>query len=606
MNMTPNKRYFLPFLGVAAFALTLVGCGHHGGATGAKITYSTDHSVDPPLTPGKYGGSLVYAQPGDPKTFNQITADDASSFFVVSPLYDSLETRNAFTLKHEARLADLPKISADGLTYTYTLRPNLKWSDGQPLTADDFIFTLDVIFDPKTETLARSGMLIDVAQPDGTIKEEPFQYKEIDKHTLQFTLPTKWAPAEDIFSLSPMPKHILYNDWKSGKFNSTYGVDTPPSQLVSCGPYLMSEYVPKQRIVYKPNPFYWRKTSAGQQLPFIGAYTYSIVQDFNATQLIFQSGQSDVLDVLPNMYPSIKKGEAAGNYTVVSMGPSWGFNYLCFNMNPTSKNDKDLVALFQDVRFRQAVSYAIDRQRIADDVFLGLAHPLYSPVTPADTTYFDPKVKQYPYDLNKASQLLASIGLKKLPDGMLAFPGTQKEIKFNIITNTENAQRKSMATIITEDLKNIGLNATFTPITFNDMVRRLDTAPYDWQASIGGFVGGPEPNNGSNIWRSDAPSHQWWPKQKTPATPWEARIDRDFSLGAHELDPAKRKKYYDDWQEIMGEEQPFIFTVYSDQYAAMRNHYGNVQPPTVGGLLWNQDELYDTNATGTTPYKLTP
>lgn len=605
--MTPMKRYIPALLGVAALALSLVGCAHHGGPTGGKIIYPTDHSVDPPLMPGKYGGSLVYAQPGDPKTFNEITADDASSFAVLSPLYDSLEMRNPFTLKREARMADLPKISGDGLTYTYTLHPNLKWSDGQPLTADDFIFTLDLIFDPKTETIARSGMLIDVKQPDGTMKQEPFAYKEIDKNTLQFTLPTKWAPAEDIFSsISPMPKHILYSAWKSGKFNSTYGVNTPPAQLVSCGPYIMSEFVPKQRIVYKPNPFYWRKTDAGQQLPFIGTYTYSIVQDFNATQLIFQNGQSDVLDVLPNMYAAIKKGEADGGYTVVPTGPGWGFSYLCFNMNPGSKNDKDLIKLFQDVRFRQAVSYAVDRQRIANDVYLGLAHPLYSPITPADTTYFDPNVKQYPYDLNKAKQLLASIGLRALPDQMLAFPGTQKEIKFNIITNTENAQRKSMATIITEDLKNIGLNATFTPITFNDMVRRMDSPPYDWQASIGGFTGGPEPNSGSNIWRSNAPSHQWWPNQKTPATPWEAQIDKDFSMGAHELDPAKRKKYYDNWQEILGVEQPFIFTVYSDQYTAMRNHYGNVQPSTYGGLLWNQDELFDTNATGTKPDEQTP
>lgn len=596
-------------LGAAVLGLSLAGCTHHGaGGTGAKIVYSTDHSVAPPLSPGKYGGSLVYAQPGDPKTFNQITSDDASSGNVLSPLYDSLETRNSFTLKHEARLAELPKISPDGLTYTYTLRPGLKWSDGQPLTTDDFIFTLDVIFDPKTQTLAREGMLIDVPQPDGSVKREPFQYKKIDDRTIQFTLPTKWAPAEDIFSISPIPKHILYAPYKAGKFNSTYGVDTPPSQLVSCGPYVMSEYVPSQRIVYKPNPYYWRKAPDGQQLPYIGTYTYTIVPDFNATQLTFQSGQSDVLDMAPNMFPAIKKGEDRGNYTVIGLGPSWGFNYLCFNMNPNSKNNKNLISLFQDVRFRQAVSYAVDRQRICNDVFIGLAHPLYSPVTPADTFYYDPNVKQYPYDLNKSRQLLAQIGLTKLPDGFLAYRG--QEVKFNIITNTENAQRKAMATIISDDLKQIGLNAIFTPINFNDMVRRLDAPPYDWQASIGGFVGGPEPNNASNIWRSSGMSHQWWPSQKTPATPWEARIDRDFSLGAHELDPAKRKKFYDDWQETLAEQQAFIFTVYSDQYAAMRDHFGNVQPSSLYGLggsvLWNMDELYDTNATGTGPAKLTP
>ena len=111
-------------------------------------------------------------------------------------MYDSLETRNSFTYKFVARLAELPKISPDGLTYTYTLRPNLKWSDGAPLTADDVIFTLDMLFDPKTETLAREGLLVDVIHPDGTITRQPFQYKKIDDRTVQFILPQKYAPAE--------------------------------------------------------------------------------------------------------------------------------------------------------------------------------------------------------------------------------------------------------------------------------------------------------------------------------------------------------------------------------------------------------------------------
>ncbi len=586
------------------------GCGHkEGGGNGTKIVYSTDHSVLPPLTPGKYGGSLVYAQPGDPKTFNQIVSDDASSTSVLAPLYDSLEALNSYTLKFEPRLAEsLPKISADGLTYTYTLRPGLKWSDGQPLTADDFIFTLDVIYDPKVQTLAREGLLIDVNQPDGTVKRVPFKYAKIDDRTLQFTLPVKWAPAESVFSISPIPKHILYAPYKAGKFNSSYGIDTPPAQLVSCGPYVMSQYAASQRIVYKPNPNYWRKTADGKQLPYMGTYTYSIVPNFNATTLAFRNGQDDVLDLTPDAYPALKKGEADSDYTVIDRGPSWGFSYLCFNMNPNAKIDKNLVSLFSDVRFRQAISYAVNRQRICDDVYLGLAKPLYSPVTPADITYFNPNVAQYPYDIAKAKQMLLAMGLTPGPNGKLQWHG--KEVKFNIITNAENAQRVAMATIISNDLQTLGLNAIFTPINFNDMIRRLDASPYQWEASIGGFVGGPEPNNAANIWRSSGPSHQWWPGQTKPATPWEAQIDKDFTMGAHELDPAKRKQYYSDWQRIMGEQQAFIFTIYGEQYTAMRDHYGNVKPSSLygvgGDVLWNIDELYDTRATGAGPAVQTP
>jgi peptide/nickel transport system substrate-binding protein len=262
--------------------------------------------------------------------------------------------------------------------------------------------------------------------------------------------------------------------------------------------------------------------------------------------------------------------------------------------------DKDLLAVFSDKRFRQACSYAIDRQSICNNVMLGLAHPLYSPVTPADPVYFDPKVRQYPYDPVKAKQLLIAMGLTQDASGMFCYHG--KHITFNILTNTENQARKSITTILAADLQAVGIDAKFTPISFNDLIRRLDVAPYDWQAVFLGFTGGAEPNGGADMWRSPGQDHVWWPFQKKPATDWEARIDHDFSMGARVLDPKARKKYYDDWQETLGDEQPVIFVDYLDDFSAVRNHFGNLKPSPAYGLggdvYWNMEEIYDTHATG--------
>jgi len=598
------KRTF-PLFAACAALLFAAGCGHKGAQEhGAKIVYSNNHSVLPASVAGKYGGNLTYCAPGDPKTFNYWVATDASSTDVTNPMLDTLEGLNAYTLKYEPRLAALPKISADGKTYTYMLQPNLKWSDGQPLNADDVIFTLDMIFDPKTQGLTRENLLVDVPQPDGTIKRTPFTYKKLDERTVQFTLPSKYAPAESMFSGVPIaPKHALEAAFKAGQINGTWGPNTPPSQFVSCGPYVISQYAPGQRIVYKPNPYFWKKGVDGKALPYLSTYTYLIVQDFNTTTLKFHSGESDVLDVRLENYPNEAKRADAENYTLIDRGPEWGFNYLCFNENPNSKNPPALIALFRDKRFRQAVSYAVNRERLCNDIFLGLAKPLYGPDTPADTQFYNANVTQYPYDLNKAKALLAQIGLKDTNgNGILNLPGGGPDVSFNIITNAENEERKNTATIIADDLKKIGLNSTFTPINFNSMINRMENKPYDWQAVVGGFVGTPEPHAGVTIWRSDGTDHTWWPKQKTPSTPWEAQVDKLLFQGDHELNPAKRKAIYGQVQQIISDEQPFIFTVYREQFTSMRNHYGNIKPSTQYGLsgdvLWNLEEIFDTNAKG--------
>jgi peptide/nickel transport system substrate-binding protein len=595
------KRFSISVLTLSLLALT--GCAQHARfGNDPPINYPVDHTKAPVVQAGKYGGSMTGTFLGDPKTLNVWVADDADSGALAGELYDSLEARDGFTLRYVPRLAYLPKISKDGLTYTYTLRPNLKWSDGVPLTTDDVIFTLNVLFDPNTETLSRESMLVDVNQPDGTVKRVPFKWVKVDDRTVKFILPVKWAPAEEMFGFAIAPKHCLEKIYKSGHFNQAYGVDTPPSQLVGCGPFLMTEYKPGQRVVFKRNPLYW-KYSNNQKLPYLDTFNYLILPDANDMVLNFRAGDSDTLTIPDMEYPPVAKYAKRDNYTVAYHGPDWGFSYLCFNLNPHAKLDKRLLKIFSDVRFRQACSYAIDRQGYCSDVLFGLAHPLYGPETPADVYYYDPRVKQYPYDPEKARQLLLSMGMTEGPNGMMLYGG--KPVTFNILTNAENPARRALSTVVANELQSIGIDAKFTPINFNALVTRIDAPPYEWEAHILGFTGGPEPNDGGDLWRTTGADHEWSPKQNTPATAWEARIDRDFTNGAHELDPAKRRKFYNDWQETLGIEQPMIFLDYGDQYSAVRNHFGNIEPSSLQGLggdvYWNLEEIYDTHAVRLTP-----
>lgn len=592
---------------MSALGLFLAGCGgpppvDNGGTGAANSTgANVGGDTEPPSEPGKYGGKLTLAAISDPKTFNSWVAAETSSSDILSEVYEGLNTRNSFTLAFEAALAELPQISDDGLTYTYTLKEGLKWSDGRPITSDDVMFTLDVIMDPKTETIMREGMKIDVAQPDGSIKQEYFKRRKVDDRTVEFVLSQKYAPAQDIFSFPIAPKHRLEAAWKAGKFNSTWGVNTNPKELVASGPWIIAEYVPSQRLVYKRNPNYWRKNSEGKPLPYLDTYTLLFVPDTNTSVLKFKNGETDGLGIPANLYPDIKKGEANGGYRVIDRGPGWGFQFLGFNLNPNSRVDKNLITLFQDVRFRRAASHCINRERIINDILLGFGVPGHSPTTPANKVFYKPDVPKYEYDLAKAKALFTEMGLTDSNgNGFLEHQG--KEIKFNILIPSGIEITTQIATVLTSDMREAGINVQFSPAEFNDMVRRLDSPPYDWQAVMIGFTGGPEPHNGSNIWRSSGPSHQWWPKKKPEQRwDWEKEIDELWVQGAQELDLEKRKEIYGRWQTIAAEQQPFVFTIVQNQLNAIRDRLGNVKPPSTRITLWNTYEIFDRTATRETP-----
>jgi peptide/nickel transport system substrate-binding protein len=573
--------------------------------------------TEPPSKPGKYGGRLVEAAPGDPKTFNLWVAGDATSSGAVSPLYSALIERNAYTLEWEPALAELPQISKDGLTWTFKMKPGLKWSDGQPINADDVIFTLNVIYDEKVQTNFREGMILDAPDGKGGYKRVPLKFRKIDNLTIEFKFPVPYAPAREILSFNVAPRHKLEKFWKQGQpestaFNPVWGADVNVKDLVSSGPWIITEFKPGERIVYGRNPNYWKKDEQGRPLPYLDQQVTLIVPDFNTTTLKFLSGETDVLSVKQDDYKTVKASETKGNYKVLNLGPTFSTSYIGFNLNMKSKPAKanpELFKLFNDKRFRQAVSHAVDREKIVRNVFEGLARPGYGPESPANKLFYSADVPKFEFNLDAARQKLTEIGLKDSNgDGILELANGQP-VRFNIITNVENDLRKGIATIVTSDLKKIGLDASFSPISFNTMLSRVDNKPepgkpyppFDWQAVVLGWTGGVEPNNGKNIWMSAGNYHQWDPYQEKPHRDWEAKIDDLFRRGAQEMDETKRKAIYAEWQQIVGEEQPMIYTVVPDSIVALRNKYGNIKPSATGGVTWNVEEIYALDATRGNP-----
>jgi peptide/nickel transport system substrate-binding protein len=526
--------------------------------------------------PGRFGGVFLDAQVSDPRTFNPILAQETSSTGPIGGLFDGLIEDNGETTETEPALAESWTTSKDGRTWTFVLRKGLQWSDGVPMTADDVVFTFEVIYDKRIP-----NSLQDVL----TVAGHPIQVAKVDDLTVRLRTAEPFGPFLRSIGVGILPRHKLEAAYKAGKFNQTWGVNTPTRELVGTGTYIMTEYKPAQRIAYVRNPYYWKADLAGHRLPYIDRLVLTIVPDQNAHRLLFQQGQDDSYGVRPREYAEFKRGEQAGHYTVYDGGPSFGTEFLTFNQNPRSGLPEYKLKWFQNQKFRQGVAYAIDRQSIADQVYAGHAVPQYGPESPADKFFFNPKVMQYPYNLDRAAATLAEAGFKKGADGVLRDAGGHP-VQFIISTNADNQDRVAIGNIIRQDLEKLGMQVTLAPEAFNTLVNKL-VESYKWEALVIGLTGGIEPHNGQNVWKSSGSLHMWYPKEPSPATQWEAQVDRYFNLGATTVDQNRRKAYYDKFQEIIAEQAPVVYTTIPNAYVAVRNKFGNIKYTAFGGPFWN-------------------
>lgn len=541
------------------------------------------------LDPSKYGGTLVISTTSDPKSFNDIIAQESSSSQVIALLFEGLTMTNAYTQKVEPHLAEKWEVSADGLNWIFHLRRDVRWNDGYPFTADDVVFTFnDLIYNEKIPSSAR-----DVFTIDGKI----FKVEKIDAYTVRFTLPVRFAPFLRGMGQAILPKHKLAKAVAEGKFNFTWGINTPPAEIVGTGAFRLEEYRPGERLVFTGNPSYWKKSREGDRLPYLAKLIFLIVPNDDMETLKFLDGELDYLSVRGKDYPLLKPLERGRNFTVFDVGPDFGAQFLVFNqnrdVNPKTKTfyvDPVKLKWFTNREFRRAVAHAIDKKKMIEIVKCGLGYPQYSAESPSAGFFYNPNVPQHEYDLVKARQILKTAGfLDRNGDGIIEDPDGHR-VEFNFFTNSNNPDRVEIAAIIRSDLERLGMKVNFLALEFNTLVSKLN-ATFDWDAILLGLTGGVEPHFGQNVWKSSGQLHMWYPKQAKPATPWETRIDDIFNQGVQELDENKRKVLYDEFQVIVSEELPFIHTILGANIFAVRNKFGNLHP-TQAGAFHNLEEIY--------------
>jgi peptide/nickel transport system substrate-binding protein len=528
---------------------------------------------------GKEGGVLTLSVSPEPRALGGLIADETPASVVLRMAFEGLAEINRLTGEIEPALAQSWEIGSNGCSLTFHLRRGVAWFDGEPLTADDVLFTFnDLVYNPSVDTGHRDRLTIDGKRLD---------VEKIDAFTVEFISPRPFPLALRQIGLTQiMPRHL---------FDPSYGVGSG-TPAVGTGPFMVEEYIPGDRLVMVRNPNYWKVDSDGRRLPYLDRIVWLVTPDEDAELSSFRKGEIDICSLSGYDYLEFEAGKDKGNYSLYNYGPTYGADFLIFNQNPavSDESHQHLVhpaklKWFNDVNFRRALAHLIDKRSLME-VYNGLAYPQTSPVSPAAANFLNPAVTTYEYNPASAREILRRAGFADRDGDGWMEDGGGNRVEFELLVSKERS-RRMVGEAIGEGLRKAGIKVSLRAVDFSALVEKLvDTLR--WEAAIVSLSGSLEPQSLGSFWKTASKLHAWNPNQVSPATPWERRIDEIFDLAWTTSDEEERRKLYYEFQEIATREIPVIFTVNPVAIYAVRNRVRNIVSVPFGGVLHNVQEIY--------------
>jgi peptide/nickel transport system substrate-binding protein len=384
---------------------------------------------------------------------------------------------------------------------------------------------------------------------------------------------------------------------EKGELATAWSDPTKPSEIVGLGPFRVKELRAGERVVLERNPHYWKRDESGEPLPYLDEVVLEIFPSQEAAVLRFRAGELHVLERLePRAFTELERNGGAQSpspYRVMDLGAGLDHSFLFFNLNDSESDDPLAVekTWFRDAEFRRAVSAAVDRDSIARLVYLGKASPLDTHVSPGNRHWYDPNASAPRYSLDDARERLAAASFRWDAEGRLLDAGGRR-VELSILTSSSNEARKRIASIIVEDLRKLGIEATVVELEFRAYVSRIfENRDYDVViAALGG--GDTDPNPSTSILLSSGSMHMWRLGAREVA-PWQAEIDRLMTEQLTVSDRARRRELYFRVQRLIAEHLPFIGVVSPHTLVGVARNLGNFRPGILRPHgLWNAEELY--------------
>jgi peptide/nickel transport system substrate-binding protein len=524
-------------ISLAAFCL-ITGCGQNQQEPGTSAANKQIAPAAKKEYKPAYGDIIVQGSIGDASVLLPVLASDSASFDIIGLVYNGLMKYNK-DIQLVGDLAEKWEISEDKLTIRFFLRKGVKWQDGEPFTSKDVEYTYKVIIDKNTPTAYATDFL--------KVKE----FRRLDDYTFEVTYNKPYAPALDSWGTSMMPSHLL-----EGKDITKSSLKRHP---IGTGPYRFVEWKTGEKIILDSYHDYF------EGRPYIDRVLYRIIPDLATMFLELKAGRIDQMGLTPLQYRRQTETQLFKQDFVKYRYLTPNYSYLGYNLQDWK---------FKDRKVRQALTTAINRESIVKGVLLGLGQVTNTPYKP-DTMWYNHNVKKWPYDPEKAKQMFAEAGWKDTDgDGILDKDG--KPFEFTIITNQGNEIRKNSATIIQSDLRKVGIKVHIRVIEWAAFLKNFINKR-NFEATLLGWSIGRDPNQ-IDIWNSEKIGE----KQLNFITYQNTEVDKLLEDGASTYDPQERKKYYDKFQEIIAEDQPYTFLYVQDALPIISSRIKGIVPAPIG------------------------
>ena len=354
------------------------------------------------------------------------------------------------------------------------------------------------------------------------------------------------------------------------------------------GPFYVADYKAGSYVLLQKNPNYWKHDAQGHALPYIDSVRLDIQRNRDIELLRFRRGELQLINRLEAEQFERLQHDNPG--VTRNAGTGLDAEEMWFNQSSAAPLPDHKKAWFAAKEFRKAISMAINRADLCRIVYAGYAEPAYGPVSPSNRFWFNASLEAPKYDPQGALKLLTQAGFRFANDTLKDRAGNR--VEFSIITNSGNAARQKIATMIQQDLSQVGIKVNVVTLDFPSLIERI-TRTFDYETCILGLVNTDlDPNGQMNVWLSSGENHQWNPSQKTPATAWEAEIDKLMREQATAATEKERKAKFDRVQQIAAEQQPFIYLINKDVLVAVSSNVIGAVPVVLNPAgFWNVDTL---------------
>ena len=483
------------------------------------------------------------------------------------------------------------EVTEDGTTIlTFELGENIKWSDGVPLTVNDIKWNFENIWtvEPYSDYFSL------IKDSNGNFPE----IKIINDTTIQFIYKSKYRRGYTaVASAKILPKHIFEQYSNTDNFNNLWDFKNFNKDLiVGSGAFIPKEYIPREKLVFEKNEYYYRKDKNGNNLPYLDKIIIYFVNDRTELKNMFLSNEIDIYEPLPEEFDSLKVLSDENNWKSIIGNPRYGTNFLAFNFNAKDSRKRKW---FRNKHFRLAMAKALNRERIINEAFYNYATNIYGPVSPS-SFFYNPEVENLNLDYsldNAASELV--LGGFDLEDGIL-YDEEGSPVTFEIITNEGNLMREKIGEILKEDLLKLGITVNLIKLPFNDVVGKL-VATGEWDSVIIGLTGSADPASGWNVWRLDGGLHFWNYSPELKPDLFDEELKADYVVPEYEkrIDEIFRqsestfgdelKSIFNEFQMLVAENQILVYVSTPNYLAIYKNniHISNSDKLNeLAGILW--------------------